>query len=70
MAKLMLIGAMAQVELTTDDEDGRVIAACAMHSESDGRLAPPGNCSWTETYDDMNDAVNYAEDHADTGRQK
>jgi hypothetical protein len=68
MARLMLIGNIAEVELTTDDEDDQVIATCVEHSGSDGRLAPPGNCSWTERYDDLNDATEYAADHADTGR--
>jgi hypothetical protein len=70
MARLVLIGNVAEVELTTDDEGGQVIATCVVHDESDGRLAPPGNCSWSEQYDDMNDATEYAADHADTGRQK
>lgn len=67
MAKLMLIGPMAHVELTPDNEEGGVIAVCRDHSTSDGRLAPPGNCSWTEHYDTLNDATEYAADHADRG---
>lgn len=67
MARLMLIGIMANVELTTDDEDGQIIATCVEHSESDGRLAPPGNCTWSERYDDLGDASEYATDHADRG---
>lgn len=69
MARLMLGGDMARVELTTDPEDGQVIARCDEHSPFDGRLAPPGDCSWTERYDTMDDAVEYAADHADTTRR-
>lgn len=68
MAKLMLVGDVAQIELTTDDEDGQIIATCVKHSESDARLAPPGDCGWTERYDDLGDASEYAQDHADTGK--
>jgi hypothetical protein len=58
---------MATVELTKDPEDGQIIATCVDHSHSDGRLTPPGNCDWTERYDDLNDATEYAADHADRG---
>lgn len=64
MAKLMLIGDVAHVELTTDDEDGQVIATCVKHLGYEG--AP---CPWTERYDDKNDATEYAADHADGGVQ-
>jgi hypothetical protein len=67
MARLMLLGPMSEVELTIDDEDEQVVAACTWHSGSDGRLAPPGNCSWTKRYSDMRDATECAADHADTG---
>lgn len=64
MAKLILRGDVAEVELTRDDEDGQVIATCVRHTgEQDG-----AGCTWTERYDDMDDAANYAADHADTGR--
>jgi hypothetical protein len=63
MAKLILKGDVADVELTTDDEDGQAIATCAGHPGSSWE------CTWTERYDDMNDATEYAADHADTGRQ-
>jgi hypothetical protein len=59
MAKLMLIGEVAQVELTSDPEDGQIIATCVIHRQP---------CSWTQQYDDLNDAAEYAQDHADTGR--
>lgn len=68
MAKLILQGGMADVELTSDPEDGQTIAACVRHSEFDGRLAPPGNCAWTERYDTLDDAAEYAAAHADHGR--
>ena len=62
MAKLMLIGKTAQVELTSDPEDGQIIATCWDHP------ALNGDCEWTERYDTLNDASEYAADHADTGR--
>ena len=73
MASILIKGAMAQVELTTEyDEEGEsfVIATCIEHSESDGRLAPPGNCSWKGQYDTFTDACSAPgpETHADTGR--
>lgn len=69
MAKLMLIGSVARVEILTDPEDEElVLAKCREHSIFDGRLSPPGNCDWEERYDTRGDAVNYAADHADTGR--
>lgn len=67
MAKLMLIGEVAHVELTTDDEDGQIIATCNAHVliGVGGQLDPP--CDWTERYDDLHDASEYAADHADRG---
>ena len=62
MARLILRGEVAEVELVRDDDD-QVIATCVQHLGSEG--AP---CSWTEAYDDMNDAEQYAADHADSGR--
>lgn len=67
MAQLMLGGDVARVALTVDSEDGQVIARCDKHSPFDGRVFPPGACSWTERYDTMGDAVEYAADHADRG---
>ena len=63
MATLILRGEVAEVRLDRDDEDDQVIATCIQHLGSEG--AP---CSWTEAYDDMNDAEQYAADHADSGR--
>ncbi len=66
MAKLMLEGIVAQVEILTDpwqnDEDS-VTAICRGH-----RAATGWTCTWGATYDDLNDAVEYATDHADEGR--
>lgn len=70
MARIFNVGPYAKVELDTDPIEGGVIATCVERSISDGRLAPAGNCSWTERYDDWNDAVEYSADHADTGDQR
>jgi len=67
MAKLMLIGSVAQVELTSDSLEGQVFATCVIHPAF--RREYGGLCSWAARYDDMNDATGYAADHADTGRQ-
>jgi|1185.fasta_scaffold1986332_1 nitrous oxidase accessory protein NosD len=64
MAKLILQGNVAQVELTTDDEDDQVVATCIEHQ---GRYFSDA-CAWTQRYDTLNDAAEYAADHADTGR--
>jgi hypothetical protein len=61
MAQLILKGSMSTIEFTSDPEDGQTIATCIEHSEADGRLAPPGNC------DTLDDATEYAADHADRG---
>ena len=55
MAKLMLIGSRHNIVLTVDDEDGQIVATC--------RTVP--GCVWTERYDDLRDAAEYAADHAD-----
>jgi hypothetical protein len=68
MAQLFLGGDMARVELVREED--RVRATCDEHSPYDSRLAPPGACSWTEVYDTMDDAVEYAVDHADRGEVK
>lgn len=66
MAKLMLIGKTAQVELTTDPEDGQTVATCLGHVELVKPLVSIG-CFWTDRYDTLNDASEYASDHADRG---
>ena len=67
MAKLILKGNVADVELISDPVDDQVIALCARHP-SDEPWRVTGRCSWTERYDDLGDATEYAADHADTGR--
>lgn len=67
MAKLMLIGDVARVELTSDPEDGQSIATCVDHIPFSGEENAVG-CGWTERYDTLDDASEYAADHADTGR--
>lgn len=66
MAQIIMRGTFAQIDLS-GDPDGGVLATCIEHSESDGRLAPPGNCDWSETYFTWNDAAEYAAGHADRG---
>ena len=63
MARLILRGQVADVELTVEPTEGGVVATCLGHSVS------PMECTWTETYDSMDDATEYAADHADEGRQ-
>lgn len=63
MAKLMLIGDMATVELTSDPEEGGTIATCVEHVHDGEKLA--GWCVWTERYDTLDDASEYATDHTD-----
>jgi hypothetical protein len=70
VARIMVIGTMAKVELEGEFLDGGVVARCDEHSPSDSRVAPPGACAWTKTYDDWNDATEYAQDHADSGDQR
>jgi hypothetical protein len=65
MAKLMLIGNTAKVEITRDPLDGDLTATCVEHSKSDGRKFPAGNCDWSETYDDLSYSVVISEEHAD-----
>jgi hypothetical protein len=70
MARILVQGPWATVELTRDPEEDQVIATCVDHSLSDGRLFPAGNCDWTATCDDMGDATEYSSDHADTGSRR
>ncbi len=64
MAKLMVVGKVAHVEITRDPLDGDLTANCKGHGMLDG-LPSTGPCPWSETYDDLNDATEYASDHAD-----
>jgi len=68
MARIILKGNVADVELVTDSEDGQVIAKCVTHDFGAGGVKA-GECPWSERYDCMDDATEYAADHADTGRQ-
>jgi hypothetical protein len=61
MVKLMLQGDTADIELTKDPEDGQTIATCVSHPSVE-------TCGWTERYDTLDDASEYAADHADYGR--
>lgn len=47
-----------EIELTVDDEDGQIIATCVQHWNG-----PTPECTWTERYDDLRDAAEYATDH-------
>jgi hypothetical protein len=58
MAKLMLIGKVAHIEIKRDETC--VIAQCNTH-------AGDPYCIWQGRYDDLNDATEYAQDHADRG---
>jgi hypothetical protein len=62
MAKLMLIGEVAHVELTSDPEIGQTIATCTGHLFT---VAGTPRCTWRVAYATLNDAVEYAADHAD-----
>lgn len=62
MARLMLVGETATVELTSDPEDGQTIATCVAHQP-----ASAVKCGWTERYDTLDDASEYAAGHADSG---
>jgi len=68
MAKLTLTGKVAQVELF-HHEDG-VKAKCILHDARHLRtMGISTYCAWSEQYDDLNDAAEYAQDHADRGIQ-
>jgi len=74
MADLILKGPVAKVQLSIDPSEGTVWAACIKHGEikrPDRLTLKPGDtgCIWIREYDDLRDAVKYAADHADTGRQ-
>lgn len=63
MARLMLIGKKASIEVkqpTGESLETCVIALCNAH-------AGDPYCIWQGRYDDLNDAVEYAQDHADRG---
>lgn len=72
MAKLILKGDTADVEITSNvdvganqtEENGYGgwIGRCVLH-------ASRPNCMWMEHYDTLDDATQYAADHADYGRK-
>lgn len=69
MAKLMLIGPMAQVEILSPGAEGNedlelTRAACRLHARTNN---PAYVCTWSEVYDTLDDAAEYAADHADRG---
>lgn len=63
MARLMLIGKVAQVELTVDNE-GYAIATCRLHPS-----VKAYGCGWTVRLDNITEMIHspYAEAHADRG---
>ena len=66
MARLMLVGEVAQVEILTDpDDEELVLARCDSHAWPRLGFTP---CTWEERYDTTADAEQYAARHADTGR--
>lgn len=67
MAKLILNGTVADVQLTSDPVDGQWIATCVEHSRLGRAGLGISRCPWTDRYDTLNDAAEYASDHADRG---
>lgn len=67
MAKIMLIGSVASIELTIEPTEGVVVATCAATHRPVTAASKPGVCGWTATYDDLRDATEYAGSHADGG---
>lgn len=73
MAKLMLIGDVAEVEILSPGNPGNengelVIAVCRKHRSRGLTDVAMFSCTWTEDYDTLDDATEYAADHADHGR--
>jgi len=67
MAKLMLIGEQARVEILPDPEDEELILVrCAGHSGEVGYHVPA--CGWSDRHDTTDDAIADGEQHADYGR--
>jgi hypothetical protein len=65
MAQLILKGSVATIEFTSDREDGQTITTCIEHNYTKNSRHP--GCGWTERYDNLDDAAEYAIDHADRG---
>jgi hypothetical protein len=66
MAQLILKGSFATIELTSDPEDSQTVATCIEHQPSPTGW-PEKGCDWTEHYDTLDDAAEYAAGHADRG---
>lgn len=69
MAKLMLIGDVATIEILTDPEDEeQVLAVCCAH-DLEGERSIYARCDYIERFDSWSDAVCSAgpERHADRG---
>lgn len=65
MARLMVIGDVAQVEILTDPEDEELmLAKCEAHAKFSGTMVLPA-CEYTERFDTTDDAQAAAEQHAD-----
>ncbi len=64
MAKLMLIGKVAHVEITQDEENECWLATCRLHK---GKAVRGNFCNWSEHYYTLSDTTEYASDHADQG---
>lgn len=63
MAKLMVIGSVAQVEILANPNDEELILAkCRLHSVRHGAGI---KCNYGEDFDTTDDAVAAAEQHAD-----
>lgn len=69
MAKLMLIGDVASVEILTDPEDEElVLARCEAH-DLEGERSVYARCGWEDRHDTTDDAIADGEQHADRGRR-
>ena len=64
MAKVMVIGKVAQVELLADPNDEElVLAKCRLHRARGYGSGP--KCIWQDRFDTTDDAIAGAEQHAD-----
>lgn len=71
MAKLMLVGEKAMVLMlspgTPGNEGGELVKAVCQKHTPGPTDASMYSCTWTEEYDTLDDATEYAADHADRG---
>ncbi len=66
MAKLILHGNVADVEILTDPEDEELVLARCIGS---GHHDPAASfCGWSDQFDTTGDAIWSGESHADHGR--